>query len=100
MIGLIILGVVLVLLLVVLATAVRIVREYQRLVVFRLGRVIGTKGPGIVLLIPLVDRANTRGPSRALPGDPSPDRDHEGQRVDLDRLHHLLQGRRRRRCRC
>jgi regulator of protease activity HflC (stomatin/prohibitin superfamily) len=42
-----------------LATAVRIVREYQRLVVFRVGRVIGTKGPGIVLLIPLVDRANT-----------------------------------------
>jgi regulator of protease activity HflC (stomatin/prohibitin superfamily) len=59
MIALIALGVVLVLLLLVLATAVRIVREYQRLVVFRVGRVIGTKGPGIVLLIPLVDRANT-----------------------------------------
>ncbi len=59
MIPLIILGVVVVLLLLVLATAVRIVREYQRLVVFRVGRVIGTKGPGIVLLIPLVDRANT-----------------------------------------
>ena len=37
--------------------AIRIVPEYQRLVVFRLGRTIGTKGPGIVLLIPFVDSA-------------------------------------------
>ncbi len=43
--------------LVVLANAIRIVPEYQRLVVFRLGRCIGEKGPGIVLLIPIVDRA-------------------------------------------
>lgn len=43
--------------LVILAMAVRIVPEYQRLVVFRLGRVLGAKGPGLVLLIPLVDRA-------------------------------------------
>ena len=38
-------------------SAIKVVREYQRLVVFRLGRVIGTKGPGLVILIPLVDRA-------------------------------------------
>ncbi len=37
--------------------AIRIIPEYQRLVVFRLGRTIGTKGPGIVLLIPFVDSA-------------------------------------------
>lgn len=37
--------------------AIKIVREYQRLVVFRLGRCIGQKGPGLVLLIPFVDRA-------------------------------------------
>lgn len=37
--------------------AIKIVREYQRLVVFRLGRCIGSKGPGLVLLIPFVDRA-------------------------------------------
>jgi regulator of protease activity HflC (stomatin/prohibitin superfamily) len=36
--------------------AVRIVPEYQRLVVFRLGRLIGERGPGLVLLIPFVDR--------------------------------------------
>src|SRR5512136_1920327 len=35
--------------------AIKIVREYQRLVVFRLGRCIGPKGPGLVLLIPIVD---------------------------------------------
>ena len=39
-----------------LASAIRIVPEYQRLVVFRLGRCVGPKGPGLVLLIPLVDR--------------------------------------------
>ncbi len=40
-----------------LANAIRIVPEYQRLVVFRLGRCIGTRGPGLVLLIPIIDRA-------------------------------------------
>jgi len=42
---------------IILANSVRIVREYDRLVVFRLGRLIGVKGPGLVLLIPIVDRA-------------------------------------------
>ena len=43
--------------LVILANAIRVVREYERLVVFRLGRLVGERGPGLVLLIPLVDRA-------------------------------------------
>jgi len=37
-------------------SAVRIVKEYERIVVFRLGRMIGEKGPGFVLIIPIVDR--------------------------------------------
>src|SRR5919198_559181 len=41
---------------VVAGASVRILREYERAVVFRLGRLIGQKGPGIVLLIPVVDR--------------------------------------------
>ena len=45
-----------VLLLVVAFLSVRIVREYQRNVVFRFGRCIGTKGPGIIFLIPIIDR--------------------------------------------
>ena len=42
---------------VILANAIRIVREYERLVVFRLGRLVGERGPGLVLLIPIIDRA-------------------------------------------
>jgi regulator of protease activity HflC (stomatin/prohibitin superfamily) len=45
-----------VLAIILLASAIRVVPEYVRLVVFRLGRCIGSKGPGIVLLIPIVDR--------------------------------------------
>jgi len=44
--------------LVLLAGALKIVNEYERLVVFRLGRCVGTKGPGLVLLIPFVDRGS------------------------------------------
>ncbi|HZL44000.1 MAG TPA: slipin family protein [Verrucomicrobiae bacterium] len=36
--------------------AVRILREYERGVIFRLGKLLGAKGPGLILLIPLVDR--------------------------------------------
>ena len=49
-------GVVVLLLIVFLAAAIKIVPEYRRVVVFRLGRCIGPKGPGLVLLIPFVDR--------------------------------------------
>ena len=40
----------------ILATSIRVVPEFQRLVVFRLGRCIGERGPGLVMLIPVVDR--------------------------------------------
>jgi regulator of protease activity HflC (stomatin/prohibitin superfamily) len=43
-------------LLVLLAMSVRIVNEYERGVIFRLGRVIGAKGPGLFFIIPVVDR--------------------------------------------
>jgi regulator of protease activity HflC (stomatin/prohibitin superfamily) len=39
-----------------LATSLRIVPEYQRAVIFRLGRVIGAKGPGLFILIPIIDK--------------------------------------------
>jgi regulator of protease activity HflC (stomatin/prohibitin superfamily) len=39
-----------------LASAIKILREYERGVIFRLGRVIKTKGPGVIILIPVVDR--------------------------------------------
>jgi regulator of protease activity HflC (stomatin/prohibitin superfamily) len=50
------LGIVLLLLILIIPQAIKIVREYQRLMVFRLGRAIGAKGPGLVILIPLVDK--------------------------------------------
>ncbi len=49
-------GVLFLLVVFLLVSAIRIVPEYQRLVVFRLGRSIGAKGPGLVLLIPFIDR--------------------------------------------
>jgi len=42
--------------LIILSNAVKILREYERGVIFRLGRLIRAKGPGLILLIPIVDR--------------------------------------------
>jgi regulator of protease activity HflC (stomatin/prohibitin superfamily) len=53
---LILIAVLIVALATVAASSVRILREYERAVVFRLGRLVGQKGPGLVLLIPVVDR--------------------------------------------
>jgi regulator of protease activity HflC (stomatin/prohibitin superfamily) len=39
-----------------LTTAIKILKEYERGVIFRLGRVINAKGPGLIILIPLIDR--------------------------------------------
>ena len=39
-----------------IGSSVRVLREYERGVIFRLGRLIATKGPGLILLIPLIDR--------------------------------------------
>ena len=41
---------------IILASAIRILREYERAVIFRLGRFQGVKGPGLILLIPLIDK--------------------------------------------
>ena len=49
-------GVVIAFVVLILASAIRILREYERGVIFRLGRLIDQKGPGLILLIPVVDR--------------------------------------------
>jgi regulator of protease activity HflC (stomatin/prohibitin superfamily) len=54
--SLIVTGVIVLLVLLFLRAALKVVPEYQRLMVFRLGRAIGTKGPGLVILIPIVDK--------------------------------------------
>ena len=57
MVDLVIVGIViLILIIILLAAAIRIMAEYQRIVVFRLGRLAGIKGPGLVLIIPIIDR--------------------------------------------
>src|SRR5215468_4959520 len=40
------------------ASAIKVVREYERLVVFRLGRLVGPRGPGVTFIIPGIERAN------------------------------------------
>ncbi len=40
----------------ILASAIRILKEYERAVIFRLGRLVGGKGPGLILLIPFIDK--------------------------------------------
>jgi regulator of protease activity HflC (stomatin/prohibitin superfamily) len=52
----VILGILAVFVLVIIPNAIKIVREYQRLVLFRLGRAVGIRGPGLVLIIPIIDR--------------------------------------------
>jgi len=49
-------GVVLLLILLIVPQSIRIIREYQRILVFRLGRALKTKGPGLVILIPFIDK--------------------------------------------
>jgi regulator of protease activity HflC (stomatin/prohibitin superfamily) len=62
-----------------LMTSIRIVPESQRLTVFRLGRSIGERGPGLVLLLPFIDRAvpaHSGDPPRAASGRNA----HSGER--------------------
>lgn len=49
-------GPLLVLILLFLFSAIKVIREYERAVIFRLGRVIGAKGPGLIIVIPIIDK--------------------------------------------
>ena len=51
-----VLAIAVIFLLILLAAAIRILQEYERGVIFRLGRVSGVKGPGLVFIIPIIDR--------------------------------------------
>ncbi len=50
------LGILIIIVVFFLMSAIRVLREYERGVIFRLGRVIGAKGPGLIILIPMIDR--------------------------------------------
>src|SRR2546425_4485440 len=49
-------AILLIVILALLASSIRIVREYERVVQFRLGRLTGAKGPGIILILPVINR--------------------------------------------
>ncbi len=51
-----VLGFILLLLIVLASASIRVVQEYERGVIFRLGRLVGAKGPGLFLIIPFIDR--------------------------------------------
>ena len=81
-IALIVVAVIIVFFLVILANAVKVLREYERGVVFRLGRLLGApKGPGLFLLIPIVDKHGPGRPAHGHAGRPAAGRHHQGQRA-------------------
>jgi regulator of protease activity HflC (stomatin/prohibitin superfamily) len=90
-----------VIILVILSQAIRIVPEYQRLVRFRLGRAIGASGPGVVILIPIIDRGtivDLREQVREVPHQISITKDNASISIDflwyykvLDPLESVLQ---------
>jgi regulator of protease activity HflC (stomatin/prohibitin superfamily) len=57
-VGYVVAGLVLIIIVAFLAYSIKIVREYERVVVFTLGRLVGAKGPGIVFIVPFINRVN------------------------------------------
>lgn len=53
--GIVGLFILLIIILIILSAAIKVVKEYERIVVFRLGRLLGAKGPGVVLIVPIID---------------------------------------------
>src|SRR5713226_3050332 len=45
-----------IIILIILASSIKVIREYERVVLFRLGRLIGAKGPGVIIILPVIDR--------------------------------------------
>jgi len=79
-------GAILIIGLVILTSAVKVVPEYQRLVVFRVGRCVGNRGPGLVLLIPIIDRAvkvDLREQIRDIPHQTSITKDNASISIDF-----------------
>jgi regulator of protease activity HflC (stomatin/prohibitin superfamily) len=58
----------LILVIIILATSIKVVNEYERIAVFRLGRFVNIQGPGLVLLIPGVDKGVKVNLKEKIPG--------------------------------
>ncbi len=79
-------GAIIIIVLALVASAIKIVPEFKRLVVFRLGRCVGTRGPGIVFLIPVIDRAQSvdlREQVREVPHQTSITKDNASISIDF-----------------
>lgn len=59
-------GLIALLAIIMLATSIKIVPESKRLSVFRMGQYLGEKGPGLVVLIPMIDKAVTSEPGNPI----------------------------------
>ena len=69
---------------IILPQMIRILREYERGVIFRLGKLLGTKGPGLIFLIPIVDRM-VRMDLRVVTGEPSEQKNRARKYPDAKR---------------
>jgi regulator of protease activity HflC (stomatin/prohibitin superfamily) len=81
------------LLLGVLFLSLRVAREYERIVVFRLGRVLGAKGPGLIFLIPVIDRpvmVDLREQYLEIPSQTGITRDNASISIDFIVFHRVL----------
>lgn len=88
---------VIILLAVLFAYSVRVLREYERAVVFRLGHLLRAKGPGLVLLIPLIDRmvrVDLRTVTLNIPPQELITRDNVPARVNAVAYFHVIDARR------
>lgn len=76
-----------------IASAIKVIPEYQRLVVFRLGRCVGAKGPGIIFLFPVIDRgvrADLREQVREIPHQTAITADNAGISIDFIWYYRIL----------
>ena len=94
---LVVLGVLVTLGVSLVAASVRVLREYERGVVFRFGRLVAQKGPGLVLLVPIADRMAGWTLRTNHAHHPAAGRDHARQRSRARRRRRLFPGRGRRR---
>ena len=79
-------GAVVLIVLAMVAMAIKIIPEYERLVVFRLGRCVGARGPGVVILIPFIDkgiRVDLREQVREVPLQTSITQDNASINIDF-----------------
>ena len=76
---------------VLISMSLRIVKEYDRGVIFFLGKVTGVRGPGLIILIPILEQMTKVNPPHDHHEHPIAEDHHKGQRVNRHRSRRLLQ---------